>query len=297
MEKHRVDNSGAEMPFVPVSSGLQNAWPLWQSSTSPYPDDSRVVFLFANFDEAYLGMGRRFYDTEPSFRRAIDRCAKILIPLMDKPLNSVLWGAEGQDVLLQRARYANPAMFSLQYALAELWLDRGIMPDAVTGYGPGEFTAACIAGVFQLKDALSLVCLQAAMLETEGEETVANRFHSFLENLNLRAPKLAYISTLTGEEVGADLTNPEYWIHQMVWPTCFEKAVHTLLANDYHIFVEIGSKRSLTQIGKSLVDQSNNVWLASLRKGVPEPEHFRRCLNILFKTGVPVSLPAFEMLG
>ena len=69
------------------------------------------------------------------------------------------------QLLHQSAAHAQPAVFALQYALAELWKSWGIQPALVLGHSLGEYAAACIAGLFDLENALRLVALRGRLLE------------------------------------------------------------------------------------------------------------------------------------
>ena len=88
----------------------------------------------------------------PVFRAALDRCAELLRSHLDKPLLSVLYPRGRRAVSpLDETAYTQPALFALEYALAELWKSWGIQPSAVLGHSVGEYAAACVAGVFSLK--------------------------------------------------------------------------------------------------------------------------------------------------
>src|SRR5581483_2024826 len=104
----------------------------------------------------YAGMGRRLFETQPAFRRALERCDEILRPLLDRSLLSVMYPAAGEATPLDDTAYTQPALFALEYALAELWRSWGVEPSAVMGHSVGEFAAACVAGVFSLEDGLTL---------------------------------------------------------------------------------------------------------------------------------------------
>lgn len=115
----------------------------------------KIAFLFPG-QGLRFGMGEQLYQTQPVFREAIDCCAKILEPYLEKPLLKVLYpeliGLDNSSVLSDKA-----VLFAVEYALAQLWQSWGIKPQAVMGYGVGECVAAAIAGVFTLEDALRLV--------------------------------------------------------------------------------------------------------------------------------------------
>jgi acyl transferase domain-containing protein/acyl carrier protein len=131
--------------------------------TSTYPP--RVAFLFTGQGSHYAGMARGLFETSPSFRRALDRCDEALRPHIDRPLLELLFPAPGASSPLDQTAAAQPALFALGYALAQLWMSWGIVPSVVTGHSLGEYTAACAAGVFGLEDALRLVAGRARLMQ------------------------------------------------------------------------------------------------------------------------------------
>ena len=113
-----------------------------------------------------LGMGRELYETSPTFRRVMDRCDEILRPHLQRPLLSVLYPEADDISLLDDTAYTQPALFAIEYALAELWRSWGVQPTFVMGHSVGEFVAACVAGVFGLEEGLHLVAERGRLMQS-----------------------------------------------------------------------------------------------------------------------------------
>jgi amino acid adenylation domain-containing protein len=130
-----------------------------------------VVFLFPGQGTQHVAMAAGLYATERGFRERVDRCAEILAPQLGLDLRQVLYSAaereEEAQRLLDRTRLAQPALFTLEYALAGLWADWGVRPIAMLGHSIGELVAAALAGVFELADALWLVALRGKLVDAQ----------------------------------------------------------------------------------------------------------------------------------
>ena len=133
---------------------------------SPQGKPGGTVFLFTGQGSQYPNMGRVLYDTQPTFRSILDRCDEILRPLLDLSLLSVLYPDNPESAELHQTAYTQPALFALEYALAQLWQSWGIVPDAVMGHSVGEYVAAAVAGVFSLEDGLKLIAQRASLIQS-----------------------------------------------------------------------------------------------------------------------------------
>jgi acyl transferase domain-containing protein len=150
-----------------------------------------VVFLFPGIGDHYVGMGHGLYESWEVFRQEIDRCAQILHPYLGIDIRKIIypdgqgWKSEGnrrgidlKKMLgrntdapkddhatdLNKTLLAQPALFTVEYALARLWQSFGITPAAIVGHSMGEYVAACLAGVLSLEDALRLIATRARLV-------------------------------------------------------------------------------------------------------------------------------------
>ncbi len=126
-------------------------------------DPPRIAFLFTGQGAQHAGMARGLYETCAVFRAALDRCAAILAPLLDRPLLNVLFN---DQEALDRTEYTQPALFAVAYALTELWAACGVRPAMVMGHSVGEYVAACLAGVFSLEDGLRLIARRGRLMQS-----------------------------------------------------------------------------------------------------------------------------------
>ncbi len=128
-----------------------------------------AAFLFPGQGAQHLDMGRELYEKEPVFRAEVESCAQRLLPHLGCDLREILYPpaecrAEAACELRQ-TRFAQPALFVVELALARLWISWGVRPEAMLGHSLGEYVAACLAGVFSLPDALELVACRGALMQ------------------------------------------------------------------------------------------------------------------------------------
>jgi acyl transferase domain-containing protein/acyl carrier protein/SAM-dependent methyltransferase len=149
-----------------------------------------LVFMFPGLGDHYVNMGKGLYESEKIFREQIDICCEIAKPILDIDLKTVIYNTDKEhqkgdqplfdlkkmmnrsdgsvndsDNKLNQILYSHSAVFMTEYALARLWIDRNIKPDAMIGLSLGEYTAACIAGVMALEDALRMLIKRAQLIE------------------------------------------------------------------------------------------------------------------------------------
>ncbi len=170
----------------------------------PYRDRP-VAFLFPGLGEQYIGPARELYAQEPVFREAMRRCGSFLKEHFDLDIDELLslseklavnssdthpgsfnghgqhasvdlrsmlgrngkngYSASTTDERLKQTAVAQPVLFVIEYALAQLFVHWGIRPSAMLGYSLGEYVAACLSGVLSLEDTLTLVTQRARLIQ------------------------------------------------------------------------------------------------------------------------------------
>ena len=128
-----------------------------------------VAFLFSGQGTQYVGMSAELYRTMPRFREVLDQCDAVLRLRLKTSLLEVLFAADDRGARLRETRFAQPALFAVQYALAELWQSWGVVPGAVMGHSVGEFAAACAAGVLEFRDAIEFVAARGELMQALPE--------------------------------------------------------------------------------------------------------------------------------
>jgi phthiocerol/phenolphthiocerol synthesis type-I polyketide synthase E len=125
-------------------------------------NSEHVVFMFPGQGAQHVGMARGLYDTEPVFAEHFDACVAGFRNEMGIDLHAEIFGHATTD--LERIDRSQPALFTVEYALARLVETYGVRAGAYIGYSTGEYIAATLAGVFDLETAIKLVALRARLM-------------------------------------------------------------------------------------------------------------------------------------
>ena len=138
-------------------------------TTFQEPKDQGIVFMFPGQGAQYANMALELYQVEPTFREQVDICSELLKTHLKFDLRDFLYPIEERTEesmqYLKQTVFTQPAIFVIEYALAQLWMSWGVQPQALIGHSTGEYVAACLAGVFSLEDALELVAVRGKMIQ------------------------------------------------------------------------------------------------------------------------------------
>ena len=182
--------------------------------------DPPVIFLFSGQGSQYVDMGLELYRREAVFREEVQRCAERLQVHLGLDLREIIYASSGvnEDLAqqLRQTSIAQPALFTIEYALAKLWMSWGVNPEAMVGHSIGEYVAGCLAQVFSLDDALSLVAARGRLMQqlpggamlavSLSEAEIKGLLGDDLSLAAVNAPGLCVVS---GENAAVDVLEKE----------------------------------------------------------------------------------------
>ncbi|MEG4342101.1 SDR family NAD(P)-dependent oxidoreductase [Microcoleus sp. A003_D6] len=338
-----------------------------------------VAFMFTGLGTQYVNMAWELYQVEPTFQETVDRCCQFLKPLLGLDLRDVMYrdrndpqtaspsgfdlrkmlgrGEQQADETTQKLNQTcltQPAIFVIEYALAQLWISWGIHPVATIGYSIGEYVAATLAEVLSLEDALTLVAKRAQMIQelpngamlavplgeekvrpllnknlslsaingsafcvvagttnaidelaaqltekglacrrlqsshafhSQMMEAIAESFTELVKTVNLQAPKIPYLSNVTGTWITAEqATDPNYWTKHLCQPVLFADGMQELWKKHKPILLEIGPGQTLCSLGLQCLENvaiADKVALPSLRDAYNQQSDLAFLFNTL----------------
>lgn len=177
-------------------------------STRATDSAAPVIFMFPGQGAQHPGMARGLYESEPVFQQSVDECCRLLMGPLGRDLRTVLYPpADQQEAaarMLDETAITQPALFTIEYSLAKLWMSWGVKPQAVIGHSLGEYVAACLAGVFTLPEALALVTARARLMQAQprgamlavrvGESAAAEFVRGPIALAAVNAPELCVLA-------------------------------------------------------------------------------------------------------
>jgi amino acid adenylation domain-containing protein len=239
-----------------------------------------LVFLFADAMNSPFNLTLNLYLNEKLFKKSITKSARILTTYLQQDILTILYPDKKDipqaELLLKQPHIIDCITFVVQYSLTELWREWGVEPHYAIGYGVSEYVSACIAGVFNLEDALRLL-----------SQPVKFRKLS-LKNIKFNPPTIPFISTVTGTWIEkSDAINPEYWIKQA-------EAVQNTSATD-NIIDNLLSKTQITLLNFGFNKLINHLHHARIYHVPPtDTESILTTLGQLWLNGFVINWHAYS---
>ncbi|KOV69208.1 type I polyketide synthase [Streptomyces sp. MMG1121] len=174
---HTANVARAHHPYrvaAPVADRAALAGLLERTAATGHEGPSglrKTAFLFTGQGSQYAGMGAALYAALPEFRAQVDTCDRLFAEHLGRSVRELLLGTAADPGAIDRTEYTQPALFTLEYALAQQWMAWGARPNVLIGHSIGEVAAAAVAGLFSLPDAVRLVAARARLMQavrTEG---------------------------------------------------------------------------------------------------------------------------------
>jgi iturin family lipopeptide synthetase A len=256
----------------------------------------KLAFLFTGEGSELSGIARHLYREQPAFRAALDKCLAVWKETGNEGASRHPFTSA--DELFSQTKTEQPALFTMQYALAQMWLSWGITPEALIGHGTGEYLAACISGIFRLEDALKLVTKWDRLMTNSDCEEVpmetSGQLRQCLETVEFSSPSIPLVSSALGRMLTASDCAPDAWPHPITSPAGVAEAIQFLLHQEYRLFLRLGTNSFLDEI-MSLSGRAEFLLLPTI---LSEPaDHWPTLLSTLsqlYLRGIPVDWAGFD---
>jgi amino acid adenylation domain-containing protein len=148
---------------VQAIEALRAADSPWRASGRLASRAPQPVLMFPGQGAQYAGMGRLLHAADPVFAAAFDDCIDAMAGTTGFDLRERMFSDDPKA--LSPTAVTQPALFTIEYALARRLLATGVRPHALMGHSVGEFVAAVLAGVMRLEDAARLVARRGALMQ------------------------------------------------------------------------------------------------------------------------------------
>lgn len=121
--------------------------------------------MFPGQGSQYHKMGLELYQTEPVFQEVLDKGFEILKEQSNINFKKILFENEIDPEKINETYYSQALIFIFEFALASYLLKLGIKPDMMIGHSIGEYTAACLGGVFSFEDTIKILLKRGSLMK------------------------------------------------------------------------------------------------------------------------------------
>ncbi|AJA48999.1 erythronolide synthase, modules 5 and 6 [Clostridium pasteurianum DSM 525 = ATCC 6013] len=133
---------------------------------TPIEKSPKIALMFTGQGCQYVGMAKELYSFIPKFKKYVDMCSEAFYPYLGEKITDLIYGDEADEKILAQTNITQPVVFTLDYSLGRFIMELGVKPYCVLGHSIGEWVAACIAGVVELKDAAKIVSTRGKLMNS-----------------------------------------------------------------------------------------------------------------------------------
>ena len=169
---------------------------------------------------------------------------------------------------VSQTEVAQPTLWAVMVALAELWRSWGVQPDFVIGHCLGEIAAATAIGALGLEDAALVVARKD------------------LAWIRPRSVPTTFVSSVTGEPIDTAELDGDYWVRSLSRPARFPEAVRRAVDLGAGLFIEASPHPVLVEAIEQAAEEA--VAVGTLRREQDGPQHLRRARAEAFVAGADI---------
>lgn len=255
-------------------------------------NEPSLTFMFSGQGSQYIEMGRSLMDRFPIFKKTMEKCCEIVKQVSGLDLWNIIYKQDDDPQQLISTHVAQPALFSIEYAMATLLLHLGVKPNALIGHSLGEYVAACLSGVFSLEDALSIVCQRGRLMKEmqPGAMLQVNASGSVVQNLLIPEIEISCLNTPDATVVSGsfDAINRFKSIAEQNSIKCQElktsHAFHSYMMEPMLVeFKRVFAGKQLNKPAIPIISNVTGKWLTEEQAKDPFywMEHLRKTVNFL----------------
>ena len=131
-----------------------------------HKSDLPIVFMLSGQGSQYYSMGKKLYDYHAGFQQKMQRLDELFSPFVGGSILAKMYhGQKQRSAEFNEVLFTHPAIFMIEYCLAETLIEEGIRPDYILGTSLGEISAVAIAEVISLEESVRFVAQQARLFD------------------------------------------------------------------------------------------------------------------------------------